>query len=121
VAVKVDADTGYGFQNIQFCIDSAELTGATTTLQLAEIAKAMQAAGTEKFLIEGHTCDLGDEAHNLALSQNRALAVKAELTRLGVPPDRLQVIGFGESDPVVDNTNESTRTQNRRVQIFRKL
>jgi outer membrane protein OmpA-like peptidoglycan-associated protein len=78
-------------------------------------------AKAEKFLIEGHTCDLGEDGHNLTLSQNRALTVKAYLTSKGVPAERLQVIGFGESDPATPNTSELARQQNRRVQIFRKL
>jgi outer membrane protein OmpA-like peptidoglycan-associated protein len=119
--VTVDADTEERFQNIQFALDSDRLEGATTFAQLAEIAKAMQMTGTEKFLIEGHTCDLGDDAHNLTLSQRRALAVKRHLNQAGVPAERLQVIGFGESDPATANTSESARQQNRRVQIFRKL
>lgn len=121
VEVTVDADTEERFQNIQFALDSDRLEGATTFAQLAEIAKAMQMAGTEKFLIEGHTCDLGDDAHNLMLSQRRALAVKRHLNQAGVPAERLQVIGFGESDPATANTSESARQQNRRVQIFRRL
>ncbi len=121
VAIKVDADTACSFQNIQFQIDSAVLTGGITHEQLAEIAKGMKAAGTEHFLIEGHTCDLGSGPHNLTLSQQRALAVKAQLVSLGVPAQRLQVIGFGESEPVTTNTDETARSQNRRVQIFRKL
>ena len=121
IEVTVDADTEERFQNIQFALDSDRLEGATTFAQLAEIAKAMQMAGTEKFLIEGHTCDLGDDAHNLTLSQRRALAVKRHLNQAGVPAERLQVIGFGESDPATANTSESARQQNRRVQIFRKL
>jgi outer membrane protein OmpA-like peptidoglycan-associated protein len=121
VEVKVDADTAESFQNIQFRKDSDELVGSTTFAQLAEIAKAMQAAGTEKFLVEGHTCDLGGDTHNLSLSQRRALAVRAELVKAGVPSERLQVIGFGKSDPLVQNTDEAAREKNRRVQIFRKL
>lgn len=121
VEVKVDADTEERFQNIQFALDSDRLEGAATFAQLTEIAKAMQMAGMERFLIEGHTCDLGDDAHNLTLSQRRALAVKRHLNEAGVPAERLQVIGFGESDPATANTNETARQQNRRVQIFRKL
>jgi outer membrane protein OmpA-like peptidoglycan-associated protein len=119
--VKVDADTEERFQNIQFALDSDRLEGAATFAQLTEIAKAMQMAGTEKFLIEGHTCDLGDGGHNLGLSQKRALAVKAYLAGQGVAPERLQIIGFGPQDPLVANTSEPARQQNRRVQIFRKL
>lgn len=121
VSVKVDADTECQFQNIQFALNSAELLPGLPEAQIAEIAKAMAVAGTERFLIEGHTCDLGGDSSNLALSQNRALAVKQRLITLGVKPERLQVIGFGESDPATANTDEAARQQNRRVQIFRKL
>ena len=121
VEVKVDGDTATSFQNVQFLKDSADLTGSTTFMQLAEIAKAMKAAGTEKFLIEGHTCDLGSGGHNLVLSQRRAFAVKAVLIGHGIPSERLQIIGFGAADPLVPNRNEDAREKNRRVQIYRKL
>lgn len=119
--VKVDADSACSFQNIQFKLDSAELDGAATFAQLAEIATAMMAAGTESFVIEGHTCDLGETAHNLSLSQQRALAVREVLAGHGVSAQRLVVLGFGESEPAVANTDEAARQVNRRVQIYRKL
>jgi outer membrane protein OmpA-like peptidoglycan-associated protein len=121
VEVKVDGDTAMSFQNIQFALDSAELMSGLTGVQIAEIARAMAQAGTERFLIEGHTCDLGAHEHNLALSQQRALAVKTALVNLGVDAARLQVMGFGQADPVAPNTDEAARARNRRVQIFRKL
>jgi len=121
VEVKVDADTAMSFQNIQFALDSAELMSGLTGVQIAEIARAMTQAGTERFLIEGHTCDLGAHEHNLALSQQRALAVKTALVNLGVDAARLQVMGFGQADPVAPNTDEAARARNRRGQIFRKL
>ena len=121
VEVKVDADTAVSFQNIQFQRDSAELLDGVTAAQIGEIARAMKQAGSERFLIEGHTCDLGSDAHNLGLSQQRALAVKRALEWHGVEPGRLQVLGFGESDPVIANTDETARAKNRRVQIYRKL
>ncbi len=120
-SVEVDADTALSFQNIQFQRDSAELLDGVTAAQIGEIARAMKQAGSERFLIEGHTCDLGSDAHNLGLSQQRALAVKRALEWHGVEPGRLQVLGFGESDPVTANTDETARAKNRRVQIYRKL
>lgn len=118
---RVDADSGCSFQNIQFQVGSANIAGGSTLAQLTEIAKAMLAAGTESFVIEGHTCDLGDTEQNLRLSQRRSMAVREILVGLGVPPGRLVILSFGESDPVVANADEMARAQNRRVQIFRKL
>jgi len=121
VQVKVDAKSMQGFQNIQFKLDSAQLVGAITFRQLDEIAKAMNQSGAEKFLIEGHTCDLGGDAHNKDLSQRRAESVVAQLVKLHVDPARLQPLGFGAEQPLVANTSEKQRSKNRRVQIYRKL
>jgi OOP family OmpA-OmpF porin len=119
--VTVDADTQVKFNNLQFALDSDKLEGALTFQQLGEIATAMKLAGSEKFLIEGHTCDLGTTDHNKDLSQRRAQSVVDALVKLGVDRSRVQPLGFGEEQPVVLNTSEAERSQNRRVQIFRKL
>ena len=121
VEVKVDANSAASFLNVQFELGSATLMGGTTTEQLTEIAKAMTAAGTRRFLIEGHTCDLGSDDSNFNLSRARALAVRSFLGGQGIDPARLQVLGVGESDPSVANVDEAARAQNRRVQIFLKL
>jgi outer membrane protein OmpA-like peptidoglycan-associated protein len=121
IEVKVDAGSAFAFQNIRFALNSAELTGETTFRQLAEVAKAMERATGESFLIEGHTCDLGAEPTNLDLSYRRALAVRAVLAGLGVAGERLHALGVGERNRLVEETTEDARTRNRRVEIYRKL
>ncbi|MGV3660430.1 MAG: OmpA family protein [Prosthecobacter sp.] len=121
VSVAVDASTETHFANIEFALNSDRLTGAGTQAQLEEIAKAMRAAGTESFLIEGHTCDLGETAHNKELSQRRAEAVSQALRTLGVSQGRLDAVGFGEEKPLDRSPNGDARERNRRVQIFRKV
>ena len=119
--ITVDAKTLASFQNIQFQLNSAEIAEGTSGAQLNESAKAMQSAGNEQFLIEGHTCDRGGEMLNTDLSRRRAQAVREALVTLGVDAVRLQAIGCGQGDPIVPNTDEQARARNRRVQIFRKL
>jgi len=121
IEVKVDSGSAFAFQNIRFALNSAELTGETTFRQLAEVAKAMERATGESFLIEGHTCDLGAEPTNLDLSYRRALAVRAVLAGLGVAGERLHALGVGERNRLVEETTEDARTRNRRVEIYRKL
>ena len=73
--------------------------------------------------IYGHTDSISDDAFNLQLSQERADAVVAELTKDGVS-STLDATGYGESKPVAPNENAdgsdnpSGRALNRRVEIF---
>ncbi|EGV19223.1 OmpA family protein [Thiocapsa marina] len=68
--------------------------------------------------IEGHTDSLGDAAANLALSQQRAEAVKQALIERGVAPERLTAQGLGPERPIADNATTAGRAQNRRVEVY---
>jgi OOP family OmpA-OmpF porin len=68
--------------------------------------------------IGAHTDSMGPEAYNQALSQRRAESVIGVLTdRFGIPADRLVARGYGESQPVADNSTEEGRAANRRVAV----
>lgn len=70
------------------------------------------------FEIEGHTDATGPEAYNLALGEDRALAVRNYLyDQHGIALNRMQVISYGETKPVADNKTRTGRAQNRRVVI----
>ena len=68
--------------------------------------------------IQGHTDNVGAEADNLKLSQDRAEAVMAYLTNKGIPKDRIKAKGYGESRPIADNATEVGRKQNRRTSFL---
>jgi len=67
--------------------------------------------------VEGHTDSSGTTEHNQKLSERRADAVRDMLTRDGVPASRIGIKGYGESDPVADNSTPEGRQSNRRVQL----
>ncbi len=72
-----------------------------------------------KIKIDGYTCDLGTNSYNDRLSGRRANSVKNYLEAQGISPDRIGTVqGYGEANPLVPNTDEANREQNRRVQIF---
>ncbi|HKX12441.1 MAG TPA: OmpA family protein [bacterium] len=72
-----------------------------------------------KVKIDGYTCDLGTNRYNDRLSQRRAQAAATYLEGQGIEPGRIGTVnGFGEANPLVPNTDEPNREQNRRVQIF---
>jgi len=67
--------------------------------------------------IGGHTDDVGSEAYNQKLSQARAQSVADYLIEKGIATERLQVVGYGELQPISFNNNEEGRQTNRRVEF----
>ena len=67
--------------------------------------------------IEGHTDDRGDADYNEDLSRRRAVSVAVYLIKSGVAQPRLEAVGLGESDPIVDNETRDGRSGNRRVEF----
>ena len=102
---------------VSFDVDSAVVKPAFQPT-LAKVAEVLTRYGENQVTIVGHTDSTGSDAYNLLLSQRRAAAVLAELTRLGVPASRLQALGRGESEPRASNETAAGREQNRRVEIL---
>jgi OmpA-OmpF porin, OOP family len=74
-----------------------------------------------KLSVEGHTDSDGDDASNQILSEKRAQAVVAELTKMGVAPDRLTSKGWGETKPVGPNNTAEGKAANRRVEFVKNI
>jgi peptidoglycan-associated lipoprotein len=68
-----------------------------------------------RIVIEGHCDERGSTEYNLALGDNRALAARDALVRLGVSADRIRVISFGKEKPFCTESNEQCWQQNRRA------
>ena len=88
---------------------------------LKQIGEMMKQHADLRLTIEGHTDDVGDDAANLQLSERRAAAVKARLEReYGIPADRLEAKGLGETKPAAGNDTAEGRQQNRRVELVKR-
>jgi outer membrane protein OmpA-like peptidoglycan-associated protein len=77
----------------------------------------MKENSSYKLIIGGHTDNVGDDAMNMTLSQNRADAVAEYLIGHGVDPMKVSATGYGESAPVDTNASVKGRTRNRRVEF----
>lgn len=99
---------------VTFAYDSAVLT-ADARNNLEEFAKAMleERFASARFVVEGHTDATGTDEYNLDLSVRRAQAVVEFLIGAGVPEDRLEAVGLGETVPRVA---DPLAAENRRVE-----
>jgi outer membrane protein OmpA-like peptidoglycan-associated protein len=85
--------------------------------KLAKVSGILLAYPNLKVQVEGYTDNVGGDAYNLTLSQQRGDGVRAYLVSQGVGPDNVTSTGYGMSNPIADNSTAAGRAQNRRVQM----
>jgi outer membrane protein OmpA-like peptidoglycan-associated protein len=85
---------------------------------LRRLAGWLQQHPERRVLIEGFTDSVGAAGANLQLSMRRAESVAAQLAALGIGADRLRAVGYGEGYPVAENSTDSNRAMNRRVEVY---
>ena len=106
-------------EGVTFEYNSAQLTAdASTTLR--QVAEALRGEPNLRAEISGHTDNSGSDVYNMNLSQQRANAVLTFLAGQGIDRSRLLARGYGEGQPVADNSTAAGRDLNRRVE-FRVL
>jgi outer membrane protein OmpA-like peptidoglycan-associated protein len=85
---------------------------------LDDAAKVLVAKPKMRIEIGGHTDSIGSDSYNMTLSYNRANAVRDYLIRYhNIDTARLEVRGYGETQPIADNRTKSGRDQNRRIEF----
>ena len=84
---------------------------------LRNLAQSLNNYPNTDLVIVGHTDAMGSDQYNADLSQRRARAAASYLASLGVNSNRLRTYGRGETEPVAENSNETGRQQNRRVEV----
>ena len=120
-AVKVTFDSG-----ILFATGSSTLS-ATAKNSLAKFAEVLKQNTDCDVAVQGYTDNAGwknstaeqSVQKNLNLSQERAQAVTNYLNSLGVSYNQIRsTTGFGEANPVADNSTAAGKAQNRRVEVY---
>lgn len=101
---------------LHFSYDGSEIDELATQ-EVIKHANFMRDNPTLNLRLEGHADERGTREYNLALGENRALAVK-EILGLYDLSSRVQVISFGEEKPIAQLHDESAWQQNRRVEFI---
>ena len=120
-AVKVTFDSG-----ILFASGSSTLSSTAKT-SLFQFANVLKGNADCDVAVQGYTDNAGwknstaaqSQQKNLELSQQRAQSVTNYLLSQGVSPSQIRsTMGFGESNPVADNSTAAGKAQNRRVEVY---
>jgi len=101
---------------ILFDVDKAVIKPAAKD-SIAKAAEVLVKYPDTYITVEGHTDSTGTTEYNQKLSERRAEAVRDQLLRDGVPASRVSARGYGESNPIADNSTPEGRQANRRVQL----
>lgn len=101
---------------VQFPTNSSVINAAYDE-EIRRVADFMAEYPETTVEIAGHTDSPGKASYNEFLSQRRAEAVAGRLTGpLGIDPDRVSAVGYGEAEPIASNDTPAGRAQNRRVE-----
>lgn len=120
-AVKLTFDSGILFGSGQSALAPA------SKISLQELAKVLKNNADCDVAIQGYTDNAGwknctpeqSAEKNKALSLDRASSVSSYLQALGVSTTQVKSVeGFGEANPVADNSSAAGKAQNRRVEIY---
>lgn len=102
--------------NITFATGSAEVS-QQAQWTLGTVAESLKKYPGSNVEVSGHTDNVGSLASNNELSQARAISVAKILVGEGVEKARVQVFGYGPTQPIASNSTEEGRQANRRVEI----
>lgn len=98
---------------IYFDFDRSDLRSEAREV-LNQKAEVLRQYPDIRVRIEGHCDERGTVEYNLALGERRAEAARSYLIDLGIDPDRLTTVSYGEERPAVEGQNEAAWSQNRR-------
>jgi len=102
------------FQDIYFDYDEYQIQPDARPI-LEAVSSWLLKNSSAKISVEGNCDERGTNEYNLALGDRRAKAVRDYLIALGIAPDRIQTISYGEEKPVCMEQAEQCWAKNRRV------
>lgn len=102
---------------IYFEYDSSDIKSEDRATVEAHAAYLVANPNTNMTL-EGHADERGSREYNLALGERRAQTVKRQMTLLGASPNQIRIVSYGEERPAIDDHDDYSWSQNRRVEII---
>ncbi len=104
---------GLNFEAIYFEYDRSDLRPSEMA-KLQKVAEFMHSRPELGLIIEGHCDDRGSEEYNRALGERRAISLRDQLVKMGVPDQNMKTISYGKDRPAVQGSSAEARSRNRR-------
>jgi OOP family OmpA-OmpF porin len=101
---------------VNFSTDSTSIE-SQANIVIEQLIKYSEMCPNSIIEVGGHSDSRGNEAHNYLLSKQRARTIVNSLIKSGIRKDRLVVEGYGESNPLADNSTEKGQALNRRIEF----
>jgi outer membrane protein OmpA-like peptidoglycan-associated protein len=101
---------------VQFDFDKYDLDAKAISI-LTEAVEYLKSHSFKKLEVDGHTCSVGPDTYNSALSDRRAESVVRFLTVHGISAEKLTPKGLGEAKPLNENETYECRKDNRRAEL----
>ena len=105
--------------NIYFATSRADIE-VDSFETLDQISNILQQCPDAEIEVAGHTDSAGDAEFNLSLSEQRAASVANYLQSKPSLKNKIVAVGYGETQPIADNSTTSGQAQNRRIQFIVK-
>lgn len=106
----------YVLEGVNFQTNSDRLQAGATAV-LDDVVRTLKRYPDIRFEVAGHTDSDGAAEYNQGLSARRAQTVHDYLAANGIAVNRMTVRGYGETQPIADNTTREGKAQNRRVAL----
>ncbi|HTB06502.1 MAG TPA: OmpA family protein [Bacteroidia bacterium] len=114
--IRVELPKTYTLKAVFFDTGKATLRKESNK-ELDDLTDFMKHQKTMQIEIAGYTDNVGNDADNLKLSQDRADAVRNYLISHGISADKVVAKGYGSSNPVASNDTPDGKQQNRRTEV----
>lgn len=102
---------------VYFEYDSAEIRPDSQGIIEAN-ARALNGNRRTVTQLEGHTDERGSREYNVALGERRANSVRQAMIAMGVSPQQIRIVSYGEERPAAAGQDEQSYALNRRVEII---
>jgi len=103
-------------EGVHFGFDKHELT-PQDKMNLDKDLQKLSKEPDVHIVIKGYTDSTGSEEYNQKLSERRAQALYDYFASKGISGERMKTVGYGESDPIANNSTAQGRALNRRAEI----